>query len=253
MNDISKFIEGELGMELSNYRSVASLDRTNSIDNNCIRDDFNGYFKEQQLWEAVLAVNQQMSEMDVKRQHWMPQDKSSTHIKCNIPNMNMKDSLQGAEDRMSLSNYKVFDKHASEIDWDFISKNLIEGANGSGLSNFPLKSFNIGSQSKREHFGDLRTLQRIYLQNLIEENEGWPSTSHPRNGDFGIMLSVRNNALENGLVLNGEGLGFSETRSPTITAIESESKMLYDQGFVYSSPAGMIPTEKKKLPWKHEK
>jgi len=73
----------------------------------------------------------------------------------------------------------------------------------------------------------------------------WPHTRHPSNGDFGNMLSGRNNELENGVIPQGEDLGFSKPRSPTITAIESESKMLNDQGFLFTTPVGMIPTEKK--------
>jgi len=234
MKDISRFIDGESGMELSNNdQSAEATDWSNSIFN-CIIDGSRGYIKEQQFWETVAAMNQQINNNDIQRLQELTDDSSSKQTKYNIQNQDMNNSSQDIEYRMRWNEREMFEKHSSEINWDSISKNLVDESGAERLTSYPFELVDS------EHTGDPRIIQRIYLQNLAEENGRWYSYNNNQvsNGDQEHFVS--NNELEKGVMVEDEIRDPSEARCSADTAIAWASR-IYSQGYGHTTPGVMIP------------
>jgi len=238
MKDIYRSIDEEFGIELSNNNQSAAATDCNNSKLNCIIDGSKGFFKEQQFWETIAATNQQIYNIDIQRLQELTDDSSSKQTKYNILKWDMNDSSQDIEDRMSWDKCEMFEKHSSEINWDSISKNLLDESSAERLTSYPFTSFELVDS---EHTGDPRIIERIYLKNIAEENARWycnNNNNQVRNGDWEHFVS--NNEPENGVVVEDEGWNPSEGRCSSNTAIASGSR-LYSQGYGPTTPGVMIP------------
>jgi len=238
MKDISRGTEGGMEMWLSAKLSAESTDTTNCISN-CKRRSSDGYTKKVQFFDETSIT--EIPALDVTRRQKMAQVKSSLHIERNISNQDMKDELQALGNTMRKNKKNTFDSRASEIDWNFLSKNLMQNWSGLELTKGPSASLELVAQSTRNYSGQEQVTQGMSLPNMEEENHcrHYTCNSDLRNEDLivgGFTGDIRLNYGGNhGL----EGvLGFSEAKYLHGTSLDSDSGRLHDQASVFTSPVG---------------
>jgi len=248
MKDISSCTERELGMEQSAEQSRALTDRTNCIDN-CIGVASNYYFKRQLQQDTQKTQNQQMSEVDVQRHIKIPEDISSSFVQTgyNIPcySYSYKDCSQNVKDTTNWNNHNTFDNYASEIDWGYISKNLVKTSRAAGLSNYSFTSASLPGQFNIDKSRNPRMLQRITSLDAGEESGRCDSyDSHDRDKNCVIIARPINRHKVGNGILHGDGVdwGLYEERSSPFTSQAPGIRRLYDQGCLFPTQMrGIFP------------
>jgi len=220
MKDTSRYTKGELEVSQPVKLSAVTTDTTNQ-KSNC----------------TVYGSNTWISELNARRRQKMTQ-KRSLLTEYNIPNQEIKAGVKYLEDRKVMTKSKAFDICASEIDWNFLSRNLIQKSCG-GLRTNPSAYLEL-DQSMHSHASGEQMLRKISLPNMQEENRFYSCNSdrgYEASKVTGLTSNIGCNYID--MHHNEDALGLSQvTYLPATGGRKSGSGRLDDPAFEFTSPVG---------------